>query len=114
MRRTLGNARSRRDLADKALRLLVLSLLVGLTIGPFLWLLSTSLALFRRRLLAAVILMSRLVPPLCSMVSSVVLCQGCHHWPFWSVLRRVLIEFRLLLLLLCPVSGIGGGGAGPC
>ena len=43
MKRILGNARSRRDLADQALRLLALSLLVGLTVGPFLWLLSTSL-----------------------------------------------------------------------
>ena len=33
----------RRGLADKGLRLLALSLLTGLTIGPFLWLLSTSL-----------------------------------------------------------------------
>ena len=43
MKRILGNARRRRELADQALRMLALSLLVGLTIGPFLWLLSTSL-----------------------------------------------------------------------
>ncbi len=43
MKRKLGNARRRRELADQALRFLALGLLVGLTVGPFLWLLSTSL-----------------------------------------------------------------------
>ena len=46
-------------------------------------------------------------------LSSIMLYQVRFLWPPWICLRRVLIWF-LLHLLLCPVPGIGGGGAGPC